>query len=150
MAGLSATVQARARERGFRMTLQRQIIMDAIESLEGHITAEAVYSQVRARYPQVNLSTVYRTLEFLEELDLVRHTHFDDGVARWHGAGQAPHQHLVCRRCGFEQELDLEILQPLDQELRQRHGFHADLAHFALVGLCSGCQGGEPRTDGPS
>ena len=139
MAGLSETVQERARERGFRMTLQRQIILEAIESLQGHITAEAVYARVRARYPQVNLSTVYRTLEFLEELDLVRHTHFDDGVARWHGAGEEPHQHLVCRRCGLEVELDLALLEPLDQELRRRHGFQADLAHFALVGVCAAC-----------
>ena len=137
---MSATVQARARARGFRMTLQRQIILDVIESLEGHITAEAVYAQVRARYPQVNLSTVYRTLEFLEELSLVSHTHFDDGVARWHGAGEAPHQHLICRRCGSEQELDLALLEPLDRELRHRYGFQADLAHFALVGLCARCQ----------
>ncbi len=121
------------------MTLQRQIILDAIESLPGHITAEAVYARVRARYPQVNLSTVYRTLEFLEELDLVRHTHFDDGVARWHGVDEQPHQHLVCRRCGSEQELELSLLSPLDHELQQRYGFHADLAHFALVGLCAAC-----------
>ena len=144
MAGLSAQVQQRARERGFRMTLQRQIILDAIDSMRGHITAEAVHAEVRARYPQVNLSTVYRTLEFLEELDLVRHTHFDDGVARWHGAGEAPHQHLVCRRCGFEQELELSLLEPLDRELRRHYGFTADLAHFALVGVCAACRDASP------
>ena len=137
---LSAVVQERARERGFRMTLQRQVILDAIEALEGHITAEAVYAQVRERYPQVNLSTVYRTLEFLEELELVSHTHFEDGVARWHGMDAAPHQHLVCRRCGWEQELELALLEPLDAELQRRHGFRADLAHFALTGVCAACQ----------
>jgi Fur family ferric uptake transcriptional regulator len=152
MAGLSAQLQARARKRGFRMTLQRQIILDAIESLQGHITAEGVAARVRERYPgldpQINLSTIYRTLEFLEELDLVRHTHFDDGVARWHGAGEAPHQHLVCRRCGWEHDLDLAILEPLDGELRRRYGFGADLAHFALVGVCADCQRSPERGSG--
>jgi Fur family ferric uptake transcriptional regulator len=107
---------------------------------------------VRERYPgldpQNNLSTIYRTLEFLEELDLVRHTHFDDGVARWHGAGEAPHQHLVCRRCGWEQDLDLAILEPLDGELRRRYGFGADLAHFALVGVCADCQRSPEQVSG--
>ena len=127
------------RERGQRMTPQRQLILEAVQQLEGHISAEAVHARVAARFPQVNISTVYRTLELLQELGLVTHTHFDDGVAQYHRADQGVHQHLVCRQCGSEQELGLELLEPLGLELRQRHGFQADLAHFALVGLCRAC-----------
>jgi Fur family ferric uptake transcriptional regulator len=127
------------RERGQRMTPQRQLILEAVQQLEGHISAEAVHARVAARFPQVNISTVYRTLELLQELGLVTHTHFDDGVAQYHRADQGVHQHLVCRQCGSEQELGLELLEPLGLELRRRHGFQADLAHFALVGLCRAC-----------
>lgn len=127
------------RERGFRMTPQRQLILDAIQSLDGHVSAEAVHSRVTRQFPQVNISTVYRTLDLLEELGLVRHTHFDDGIAQYHLAEAALHQHLICRGCGKEQELDVEILRPLGQHLHQKYGFQLDLAHFALIGRCAGC-----------
>jgi Fur family ferric uptake transcriptional regulator len=128
------------RERGLRMTPQRQLILDAIESLEGHISAEAVHSRVTEQFPQINISTVYRTLDLLEEMELVRHTHFDDGVAQYHLAQTALHQHLICRGCGTEQELDVEILRPLGDLLDRQYGFKLDLAHFALIGRCAACQ----------
>jgi Fur family ferric uptake transcriptional regulator len=127
------------RERGQRMTPQRQLILEAVQAMEGHISVEAVHARVAVRFPQVNISTVYRTLELLQDLGLVTHTHFDDGIAQYHRADEGLHQHLVCRGCGSEQELDLKVLQPLGSELRRRYGFEADLAHFALVGLCRQC-----------
>ena len=131
------------RQRGQRMTPQRQLILEAVESIEGHISIDAVHARVAARFPQVNVSTVFRTLKLLEELGLLRHTHFDDGVAQYHRADLGIHQHLVCRACGYEQELDLAVLEPLGEEIRRRHGFEVDLAHFALVGRCRAC-----RTEG--
>ena len=127
------------RQRGQRMTPQRQLILEAVESIDGHISVEAVHARVAARFPQVNVSTVYRTLELLEDLGLVHHTHFDNGVAQYHRADLGLHQHLVCRSCGFEQELELTVLAPLGEEIRRRHGFEVDLAHFALVGRCRAC-----------
>jgi Fur family ferric uptake transcriptional regulator len=127
------------RERGLRMTPQRQLILDAIESLEGHISAEAVHSRITEHFPQINISTVYRTLDLLEEMELVRHTHFDDGVAQYHLAETELHQHLICRGCGREQELDVEILRPLGDLLDKQYGFQLDLAHFALIGRCASC-----------
>lgn len=141
-------LQAALKERGLRMTPQRQLILDAVGSLRGHISADVVHQRVVERFPNVNISTVYRTLELLQELGLVTHTHFDDGVAQYHLADEGTHQHLVCRRCGNERELDLAILQPLAERLRNEYGFAADLAHFALVGLCSDCAAREPVTIG--
>jgi len=131
------------RKRGYRVTVQREIILAALEQLEaaaGHVTAEAVYGRIRDQYPQVNISTVYRTLELVEEAGLITHTHFDDNVAKWHVSEKAEHQHLACRRCGAEQEVDPEIVAPLAAELDRRYGFQADLPHFAIVGLCRQCQ----------
>jgi Fur family transcriptional regulator, ferric uptake regulator len=127
------------RQRGQRMTPQRQLILEALESIDGHISVEAVHARVAARFPQVNISTVYRTLDLLQDLGLVTHTHFDDGVAQYHRADQGVHQHLVCRGCSLEQELDLAVLEPLGEDIRRRHGFEVDLAHFALIGLCRSC-----------
>ena len=127
------------RERGHRLTPQRQMILEAIEASQGHVSAEAVHARVAAQFPQVNISTVYRTLELLQNLGLVRHTHFDDGIAQYHLASETPHQHMVCRRCGDEREIDVRVLDPLDRHLRERYGFEADLAHFALIGVCGRC-----------
>ena len=90
------------KERGHRLTPQRQLILDAIEAAEGHISAEWVHSKVAAQFPQVNISTVYRTLELLQNMGLVTHTHFDDGIAIYHLAEDSHHQHMVCRGCGAE------------------------------------------------
>jgi len=127
------------KKRGLRLTPQRQLILEAIEASDGHISAESVHAKVAAQFPQVNISTVYRTLELLQDLGLVSHTHFDDGIAQYHLASEAHHQHMVCRRCGSEQEIDVIELDPLDRHLRQRYGFRADLAHFAIIGTCAAC-----------
>ncbi|HLC29595.1 MAG TPA: Fur family transcriptional regulator [Dehalococcoidia bacterium] len=127
------------RERGYRVTLQREIILQALETLSGHVTADAIYGQIRERYPQVNISTVYRTLELIEVAGLASHTHFDDGVAKWHLDQERSHQHLACRHCGREFELDQDVVEPLARELQARYGFQADLPHFAIVGMCRDC-----------
>jgi len=127
------------KERGHRLTPQRQLILEAIEEIDDHVSAESVHSKVAARFPQVNISTVYRTLELLQDLGLVTHTHFDDGIAQYHLASENPHQHMVCRRCGSTREIEVSVLDPVDRHLREQYGFEADLAHFAIVGICGSC-----------
>jgi len=121
------------------MTPQRQLILDAVASMHGHVSADQVYQHVVGVFPDVNISTVYRTLEVLEELGVVRHTHFHDDVAQYERTDEAQHHHMVCSRCGSHFELDLAVLQPLADELKLRYGFQADLAHSAIVGLCRAC-----------
>src|SRR3954451_15937732 len=127
------------KERGHRLTPQRQLILEAVEAAEGHVSAETVHARVAAQFPQVNISTVYRTLELLQTLGLVTHTHFDDGIALYHLAEDSHHQHMVCRVCGSEREIDVQELAPLDKHLREQYGFQADLAHFAIIGMCGSC-----------
>jgi Fur family ferric uptake transcriptional regulator len=127
------------RQRGLRMTPQRQLILDAVAAMKGHVSVDQVYQQVVRVFPDVNISTVYRTLEVLEELGVVRHTHFHDGVAQYERTDAARHHHMVCNRCGADAELELDVLQPLAEELKRRYGFEADLAHSAIVGLCRAC-----------
>ena len=125
---------------GLRMTPQRQLILDAIASTRGHISADEVHQQVIRQFPDVNVTTVYRTLEVLEALGLMRHTHFHDGVAQYQRTDEAPHHHLVCTVCHRDTELDLEVLKPLAHELERRYGFKSDLTHTAIVGICRDCQ----------
>jgi Fur family ferric uptake transcriptional regulator len=131
------------KQRGLRMTPQRQLILDAVASMHGHVSADQVYQQVVRVFPDVNISTVYRTLEVLEELGVVRHTHFHDGVAQYERTDAGQHHHMVCSRCGSDFELDVAVLQPLAEELKLRYGFQADLAHSAIVGLCGACASAE-------
>jgi Fur family transcriptional regulator, ferric uptake regulator len=127
------------KQQGLRMTPQRQLILEVVASMRGHISVDDVYRQVAARFSDVNITTVYRTLEVLEERGLVRHTHFHDGRSQYERTDEPPHQHLVCKACGHDQEMDLSVLEPLAEDLRQRYGFTADLSHTAIVGLCRAC-----------
>ena len=135
----AAELKGALRQRGLRMTPQRQLILDAVAAMHGHVSVEQVYQQVVRVFPDVNISTVYRTLEVLEDLGVVRHTHFHDGVAQFERTDEAPHHHMVCTRCGAEWELEPKMLRPLADELKARYGFEADLAHSAIVGRCRQC-----------
>jgi len=103
------------------------------------VSAETVHARVAAQFPQVNISTVYRTLELLQNLGLVTHTHSTTAIALYHLAEDSHHQHMVCRRCGHETEIAVSELATLDQHLQSTYGFHADLTHFAIIGTCKSC-----------
>ena len=121
------------------MTVQRRLVLDALGRARHHTTADEIARQIRAHYPQIDPSTVYRNLETLEELGYVTHTHLDDRVTRWHRADVERHGHLVCRSCGTEQEIPLRLLEPLARRLQAEQRFRADLAHSAIVGICREC-----------
>ena len=125
---------------GYRLTPQRIMILSAIENSDSHISAEEIYAQVRAHYPQVNISTVYRTLELLKELELVTEISLGDGRVRYHCMGKGHHHHLVCQECGEIIDVEESILNPLWAEIQQRYNFKVNMKHVALSGLCSKCQ----------
>ena len=142
---LARAAVASFRQRGLRLTPQRLMILELLEKSSGHIAPEDIYQQVLRRYPMINRSTVYRTLEVLEELGMVRHGHVADGAARYHLARDHHHIHLVCHRCGATvEDDDLEIGDAFARALAERHGFKADLTHFPISGLCSCCASSPP------
>jgi Fur family ferric uptake transcriptional regulator len=128
------------RASGRRLTLQRRLVLEAVERARHHVTAEEIARRVRIRYPSIGPSTVYRNLEALESLGLVTHTHLDDRVTRWHRADTHPHGHLVCRDCGRETEIRPTLLDAMAKRLRAEHRFEPDLAHSAIVGICHRCR----------
>ena len=135
----SGDIVRKLAEQGYRLTPQRMMTISAIEKSDGHISAEEIYAQVITRYPQVNISTVYRTLELLKKLGLVTETDFGEGRVRYHPAGKGHHHHLVCQDCGAIIDLDETVLAPLKSDLLREYGFSADLRHLAIFGRCVNC-----------
>jgi Fur family ferric uptake transcriptional regulator len=128
------------RARGYRLTPQRQLVLEAVEEL-GHATPEKIYSVVRQKARGVNMSTIYRTLELLENLQLVTHAHLGDRSPTYHSTRTPDHAHLVCRSCGQVIEVSPEEVEPLASSLRQRKSFELDVRHLAIFGTCGACQG---------
>ena len=126
------------RSRGLRLTAQRQLVLDAVYRL-GHATPDQVHAEVSQVAAGVNITTVYRTLELLEELGLVTHAHLSHGSPTYHAVGEEQHVHLVCRVCGHVAEVASAALGPLADDLERDRGFLIDIGHVALFGVCAGC-----------
>ena len=133
------------RARGYRLTPQRQLVLEAVESL-GHATPEEIAVAVRETARGVNISTVYRTLELLEELGLVTHTHLSHGSPTYHAAREHVHAHLVCRDCGTVETLPSGVAEGVAAALLADRGFVMDVGHFSVFGSCAACAGGDPGT----
>ena len=126
-------------EQGYRLTPQRMMVLAAIEDSDDHISAEEIYAQVITKYPHVNISTVYRTLELLKRLGLVTETDLGGGRVRYHPADKGHHHHLVCQECGKIIDLDELVLSSLRSTLLREYQFSADLRHMAIFGRCEKC-----------
>ena len=103
--------KAALRAQGYRLTPQREMVLRAVEHL-GHGTPDEILAEVRKDSAAVNISTVYRTLELLEELGLVRHAHLTDRAPTYHSTASPTHVHLVCRGCGGVTEVAPEVVKP--------------------------------------
>ncbi|SEG88714.1 nickel uptake regulator, Fur family [Actinacidiphila yanglinensis] len=126
------------RQRGYRLTPQRELVLEAVDTLD-HATPEGILCEVRKTASGINISTVYRTLELLEELGLVNHAHLGHGAPSYHLADRYDHMHLVCRDCERVTEADVALAGPLKDELRAKFGFETDMKHFAIFGRCREC-----------
>jgi Fur family ferric uptake transcriptional regulator len=130
--------QAELRARGYRLTPQRQLVLEAVGAL-GHGTPDEISAAVRRTAPSVNISTVYRTLELLEELGLVQHTHLGHGAPTYSIPSDEDHVHLVCRDCGGVDEAEVSLVDDVVRRLSAERGFTVDVGHFAVFGQCSAC-----------
>jgi Fur family ferric uptake transcriptional regulator len=130
--------QTRLREKGYRLTPQRELVLRAVERL-GHATPDEVLKEVHAEASAVNISTIYRNLELLEELGLVRHSHITDRAPTYHSTSQPQHVHLVCRSCHRIIDATPEDIQPLTEALLGKHGFTTDIGHLTVFGTCAEC-----------
>jgi Fur family ferric uptake transcriptional regulator len=137
-----APLAERLRSRGLRLTPQRERVLAAVGALE-HATPEAIVARLRgdaapdATAPDT--STVYRTLELLERLGLVWHTHLGKGAPVYHAA-EHPHLHVVCASCGAIASAPPGLLDAAAERLAADIGFTVDVGHVALSGTCAACR----------
>ena len=125
--------------KGYRLTPQRRVILDILHHEGAHLTADALYEQVKEKVAGVDRSTVYRTLELLESLGLVVKAEIH-GAHVYHHSEEGHHHHLKCRMCGKVVELPEEALATLEKSLLEKQGFAADLHHHVITGLCADCR----------
>ena len=130
--------QTKLRAGGYRLTAQRQLVLEAVSRL-GHATPEDVCAEVRETAHAVNISTVYRNLELLEELGLVAHAHLRHGAPTYHATTEEPHVHLVCSRCDAVEAVPTELVDDLVSRLARERGFRVDVRHVTFSGLCREC-----------
>jgi len=126
------------REGGGRVTTARRAIATAFLDAGGHVTVDDLASTVQAAHPEIAVSTVYRTMEALEERGLVEHLHLGHGPAVYHRSDEL-HHHLVCEGCGRVVEVPEETLTRFASEIAERFDFRIEARHFALPGWCATC-----------
>lgn len=134
--------------RGLRWTPQRRQILEVLAATDGHVTGAEVVERCRDRDPATTASTVYRTLDVLEDLGFLNHSHSATGREEFHVRPRAPHAHLECRTCGATIELASGEASGLVAPLRERHGFAADLGHLTITGECRDCAAVAPSPGG--
>ena len=133
------SVRQKLHQGGMRWTPQRRVVVEALAAVRGHVTGAELVERCRVMDAGTTPSTVYRTLDALEELGLVRHLHGVDGREEYHVAGEPEHGHLTCERCRRTWEVTAAEAQRFTGALREAKGFEADLTHMTIVGLCADC-----------
>lgn len=147
MNDLTSLVTQRLHVQGGRMTSQRRMILEALECLGCHPTAEEIYEVVSRRDPGLNLSTVYRTLRWLEAEGLVSGRRFDEEERpeRFDPVRPVEHHHFQCTVCKIVVEFDHPLIETVKAQFAIQSGSRVESASVMLYGLCAACQ---ERKDG--
>lgn len=125
---------------GLRLSTARRLVLEALYSSEGPVSAPALAERLR-----VDPASIYRNLELLERHGLVHHVHLGHGPGLWVRAGWHEHEYLHCERCGRVTEVRTEDLDPIREQIRERFGYRTRFTHFALVGVCEACASAIPN-----
>ena len=127
------------RARGLRWTPQRRTLIDVLSRTDGHVTGAELVDRCRAVDPETIPSTVYRTLDVLEELGLIRHSHGADGREEFHVLPAALHGHLHCNGCGGTWDIETDEARSLVESLERHRAFAVDVSHLSIGGRCADC-----------
>ncbi len=137
-----SAVPDRLRAHGLRWTPQRRILLEVLSTADGHVTGSELVERCRAIDPNTIPSTVYRTLDVLEEIGILSHSHGADGREEFHVLPALEHGHLYCRDCGGAWEMtagDADVATTLDA-FETARGFEVDVSHLTILGRCAACQ----------
>ena len=139
------------RDGGLRATSARRLVLEALLAARGPISAEDIADGLGGRMTQSDIASVYRNLETLGELGLVRHFHAGHGPGRYVLEGLGDNEYLACESCGALESVDPASLDGVRTAVRELSGFEARFSHFPIVGLCPKCarkQKGRARRNG--
>jgi Fur family ferric uptake transcriptional regulator len=128
------------RVHGLRVSTARRLVLEALFAAEGPVTADTIAAGLDGRLPSSDLASVYRNLDTLEEIGLVRHFHVADGAGRYALAAQHEAGYVACESCGAHRPLDPSIVAQVAAVLREACGYEPQLAHFPIVGCCRECR----------
>jgi Fur family transcriptional regulator, ferric uptake regulator len=129
------------RASGLRVSAARRLVLEALYAAEVPVTAEEVAGGLAGRLPRSDLASVYRNLETLEEVGLVRHFHLGHGPGLYAPAGTGEREYLVCARCGAVKAVEPDEMEPVRSQIRKRFGYEARFSHFPILGVCRDCEG---------
>jgi Fur family ferric uptake transcriptional regulator len=138
------------RDRGFRLTPQREMVLSVMHRMEEFATAEQIYDRVQELSSSVDISTIYRTLDLFQDFHVVATVDSGDGQRRFKlSVTDGHHLHLVCRSCGAVIGLDRAQAQAMVHCLNAERGFQADLENLTIPGLCQVCHQAQSAAPGP-
>ncbi len=132
------------RAQGMRASAARRLLVEALFAADGPASAEEIAQDLHGRGGGGDVASVYRNLDELERIGLVRHIHLGHGPALYALAGQIAPAYLLCEVCGSREALSQAELGPLRRSLRSRFGFDASFKHFPISGLCGKCDQERP------
>jgi Fur family ferric uptake transcriptional regulator len=135
---MDAAVEA-LRSHGLRVSAARRLVLETLFAAEGPIPAERIADGLAGRLPQSDLASVYRNLETLETVGLVRHFHLGHGPGLYGLAGADEREYLVCDSCGTITTVDPDEMNSVRSLIEERFGFEARFSHFPILGLCAKC-----------
>lgn len=140
---MDAAVEA-LRLRGLRVSAARRLVLEALFAAEGPIPAEQIAAGLAGRLPRSDLASVYRNLETLEVVGLVRHFHLGHGPGLYGLTGAAEREYLVCNSCSAIRAVEPDELDRIRALIQRDFGYEASFSHFPIVGLCADCAGEAP------
>jgi Fur family ferric uptake transcriptional regulator len=133
---------AAVREHGLRLSTARRLLLEALFAADGPVAAPHLVDTL-----SIDESSVYRNLEALEALGLVRHVHLGHGPGLYVLVGGDEREYLYCERCAKVTSASPEQLEPMRELIRREFGYQARFTHFPIVGLCAGCAEEPPQPE---
>lgn len=138
------SLKEKLKEKGYKLTPQRRATLDTIMENKGkHLSTEEIYDMVKDKCPEIGLATVYRTLQLLDELDIISKINFDDGCSRYElntHEDDHHHHHLICLKCGDVIEVEVDLMDALEEEIENNYDFNISDHKVKFFGYCSKCK----------